>query len=48
MPRADASVAELASLLPAPCIADVAYGATPAFDAASLSSFGFGLPGKAC
>ena len=48
MLRADASVAELASLLPAPCVADVAYGATPAFDAASLSSLGFGLPGKAC
>jgi dethiobiotin synthetase len=48
MLRADANVAELASLLPAPCIADAAYGATPAFDAASLSSLGFGLPGKAC
>jgi dethiobiotin synthetase len=48
MLRADGNVGELASLLPAPCICDVAWGATPEFDPRSLSSLGFGLPGKAC
>jgi dethiobiotin synthetase len=48
MLRADANVAELACLLPAPCVADVAYGATPMFETASLSRLAFGLPGKAC
>jgi dethiobiotin synthetase len=48
MLRADENVGELARLLPAPCIADVAWDATPAFERRSLSRLGFGLQGKAC
>jgi dethiobiotin synthetase len=48
MLRADDNVAELRDLLRAPLVADVAHGATPAFDPASLSRFAFGRPPKAC
>lgn len=48
MLRADDNVAELARLLPAPMVADVAFGATPAWDRASLSRLGTGLAPKAC
>jgi len=48
MLRADDNVAALRELIAAPLVADVAYGAIPAFDPASLSSFASGGPGKAC
>jgi dethiobiotin synthetase len=48
MLRAGANVVELASLLRARLVADVAHGSVPVFDRASLSSLGLGLPGKAC
>ena len=48
MLRSDDNVSELRRLIPAPLVADVAYGATPAFDPASLSRFAFGRSGKAC
>jgi dethiobiotin synthetase len=48
MLRADDNVSELRSLIPAPLVADVAFGAAPAFDPASLSRFACGRPGKAC
>jgi dethiobiotin synthetase len=48
MLRGDDNVAELRDLLPAPLVADVAWGANPAFECASMSSLGFGRGGKAC
>jgi dethiobiotin synthetase len=48
MLRADDNVDELRSLIPAPLAADVAYGATPAFDPVSLSRLAPGRRGKAC
>lgn len=48
MLRADDNVDALRRLLPAPLVADVPYGAAPAFDAASLSRIGFGPVSKAC
>ena len=48
MLRADDNIAALRTLVPGPLVADVAYGATAAFDPAWLSSAGFGLSGKAC
>ena len=48
MLRADDNVAELAALLPAPMLADVAFGATPVFDPRTLSRMGFGATPKAC
>ena len=48
MLRGDDNVAELCTLIPAPLLADVACGAIPAFDHASLSRVAFGRSGKAC
>ena len=48
MLRADDNVFELRGLIPAPLLADVAYGAMPGFDRASLSRLAPGRPGKAC
>ncbi|MFO1311931.1 MAG: dethiobiotin synthase [Burkholderiales bacterium] len=48
MLRADDNVAELARLLPAPMLADVAWDAAPAFDARALSRIGVGPAPKAC
>ena len=48
MLRADDNVDELRSLIPVPLVADVAYGATPAFDRASLSRLAPGRARKAC
>jgi dethiobiotin synthetase len=48
MLRADDNVDELRSLIPAPLVADVAYGAIPAFDPVSLSRLAPGRARKAC
>lgn len=40
MQRADENVADLKARLPAPCVADVAFGATPRFDAGWLRTLG--------
>jgi dethiobiotin synthetase len=48
MLRADDNVRELRCLIPAPLLADVAYGAIPVFTPASLSRLAPGRGGKAC
>lgn len=48
MLRADDNVVELDRLLPAPRLADVPWGATPAFDRPALSRLPLGLDPKAC
>jgi len=48
MLRVDDNVTELRDLIPARLVADVAYGATPAFESAALSRLGAGRASKAC
>jgi dethiobiotin synthetase len=47
MARADANVATLAERLPAPLLADVAFGATPRFTPQQLAHLGFAAAERA-